>query len=289
MEPYPEDHLRLYGIRTVVNAPMLGENLQDHIEADVQVETDKPVSLNKFLKPHLMLWAGIQWFGWKGGVPAVNQCLVGAFLRTGPEVTHPNIQFRFFPVLFGANWIPNPSKNGCRLGAGTMRPESRGTLRLRSANPADAPLIDPNYLATDGDRMEMREGLKMAREVLSQPAFRDYHRREDLPGVKVQTDAQLDEFIREDASSAYHPCGTARMAASGRCWCWRERDCSTTWMRHPLAACPLPFRTERDGAGAATRLPAGAHHFGRRRIRHRRPHAGRNRQDTRFGHRGAGR
>lgn len=211
----PEDHLRQHGIRTVLNAPMLGENLQDHIEAHVQVETDKPVSLNKYLKPHLMLWAGIQWFGWKGGVAAVNQCHVGAFLRTGPEVTHPNVQFHFFPVFFGANWIPNPSKNGYRLGAGTMRPESRGTLRLRSANPTDAPLIDPNYLATDRDRVEMRDGLKMAREVLSQPAFRDYHRREDLPGVKVQTDAQLDEFIRKDASSAYHPCGTARMGADG--------------------------------------------------------------------------
>jgi choline dehydrogenase len=209
----PENQLRQHGLRTVLNAPMLGENLQDHIEAHVQVETDKPVSLNKYLKPHLMLWAGIQWFGWKGGVAAVNQCHVGAFLRTGPEITHPNIQFHFFPVFFGANWIPNPSKNGYRLGAGTMRPESRGTLRLRSANPADAPLIDPNYLATDRDRAEMREGIKMAREVLAQPAFREYHKREDLPGIKVQTDAELDAFIREDASSAYHPCGTARMGA----------------------------------------------------------------------------
>lgn len=211
----PEDHLRQHGIRRVLNAPMLGENLQDHVEAHVQVETDKPVSLNKYLKPHLMLWAGLQWFGWKGGVAAVNQCHVGAFLRTGPEVTHPNIQFHFFPVFFGANWIPNPSKNGYRLGAGTMRPESRGTLRLASSNPADAPRIDPNYLATDRDRVEMREGLKMAREVLAQPAFRDYHRREDLPGVQVQTDAELDAFIRQDASSAYHPCGTARMGAEG--------------------------------------------------------------------------
>lgn len=211
----PQDELRRHGIGTVLHAPMLGENLQDHIEAHVQVETDRPVSLNRYLKPHLMLWAGLQWFGWKGGVASVNQCHVGAFLRTGPAITHPNVQFHFFPVFFGANWIPNPSKNGYRLGAGTMRPESRGTLRLRSANPADAPLIDPNYLATDRDRVEMREGLKMAREVLAQPAFREYHRREDLPGSNVRTDAELDAFIREDASSAYHPCGTARMGAEG--------------------------------------------------------------------------
>lgn len=211
----PEAHLREKGIPVRHNAPMLGENLHDHIEAHIQVETDKPVSLNKYLKPHLMVWAGLQWFGWKGGVASVNQCHVGAFLRTDPDVTHPNIQFHFFPVFFGANWIPNPSKNGYRLGSGPMRPESRGTVRLASARPEDAPLIDPNYLATERDRYEMREGLKLGRELLAQPAFQEFHRREDLPGINVRTDAELDAFIREDASSAYHPCGTARMGADG--------------------------------------------------------------------------
>lgn len=114
---------------------MLGENLHDHIEAHIQVETDQPVSLNRYLKPHLMLWAGLQWFGWKGGVAAVNQCHVGAFLRSDAAVSHPNIQFHFFPIFFGPNWIPYPRKNGYRLGAGTMRPESRGSLRLASADP----------------------------------------------------------------------------------------------------------------------------------------------------------
>lgn len=96
-----------------------------------------------------------------------------------------------------------------------MGPQSRGTLRLRSADPNDEPLIDPNYLATEPDRYEMREGLKLGREVLAQPAFKEFHRREDLPGDHIRTDAELDAFIREDASSAYHPCGTARMGADG--------------------------------------------------------------------------
>lgn len=211
----PANHLKQHGISVVLDAPQVGENLQDHLEAHVQVETDKPVSLNKYLKPHLMLWAGMQWFGWKGGVASVNQCHVGAFLRSSAEVTHPDIQFHFFPVLFGPNWIPDPAKNGYRLGAGPMRPESRGTVRLASSNPNDAPLIDPNYLATEHDRFVMREGLKLGRELLAQSAFKDFHQREDLPGIDVQTDAELDAFIREDASSAYHPCGTARMGADG--------------------------------------------------------------------------
>lgn len=211
----PQAQLRQHGIQVRHDAPMLGENLHDHIEAHIQVETDKPVSLNKYLKPHLMMWAGMQWFALKKGVAAVNQCHVGAFLRTGAEVTHPNIQFHFFPILFGPNWIPDPAKNGYRLGAGPMRPESRGTLRLASADPNDAPLIDPNYLATERDRREIRDGLKIGREVLAQQAFKEFHRREDLPGSSIRTDAELDEFIRHDASSAYHPVGTARMGADG--------------------------------------------------------------------------
>ena len=211
----PESHLKSHGLPIVCNAPKVGENLHDHLEAHVQVETDKPVSLNRYLKPHLMLWAGMQWFGWKSGVASVNQCHVGAFLRSSPVVTHPDIQFHFFPVFFGENWIPDPAKNGYRLGAGPMRPESRGTVRLASNNPDHTPLIDPNYLATDHDRFVMREGLKLGRDILAQPAFNEFHRREDIPGSSVQTDAELDEFIRSDASSAYHPCGTARMGADG--------------------------------------------------------------------------
>ncbi len=211
----PEAQLQDKGVPVVFNSPNVGENLQDHLEAHVQVETDRPVSLNKYLKPHLMLWAGLQWFGWKGGVAAVNQCHVGAFLRSTPETSHPDIQFHFFPILFGPNWIPDPAKNGYRLGAGPMRPESRGTVRLATNNPDDAPLIDPNYLATDKDWFVMREGLKLGRELLAQSAFKEFHKREDLPGEHVKTDADWDDFIREDASSAYHPCGTARMGADG--------------------------------------------------------------------------
>ncbi len=211
----PEAHLKDKGIPVVMNAPNVGENLHDHLEAHIQVETSHPVSLNKYLKPHLMIWAGIQWFGWKGGVAAVNQCHVGAFIRSKQEITHPDIQFHFFPILFGSNWIPDPLKNGYRLGSGPVRPESRGTVRLTSSNPNDAPLIDPSYLATENDWFVMREGLKFGRDLLEQPAFSKFHQREDIPGKHIKTDSDLNKYIKEDASSAYHPCGTARMGANG--------------------------------------------------------------------------
>jgi len=209
----PGTHLKTLGIPVVYDCPALGGNLHDHLEAHIQVETDQRVSLNRHLKPHRMAWAGVQWFGWKGGVAAANQCHVGAFLRTDREVNRPNIQLHFFPVLFGEGWLPDPDRNGYRLGAGPLRPESRGTVRLASDNPMDPPLIDPDYLAVDRDRREMREGIKLARELLAQPAFAPFHRREDVPGDEVRSDSQLDAFIRRAASSAYHPCGTARMGA----------------------------------------------------------------------------
>ncbi|MFT7198149.1 MAG: choline dehydrogenase, partial [Marinoscillum sp.] len=211
----PEAHLKEHGIPVILNSPNVGGNLHDHLEAHIQIETNQPISLNKYLKPHHMIWAGIQWFGWKGGVASVNQCHVGAFVRSKEELTHPDIQFHFFPILFGSNWMPDPKKNGYRLGSGPIRPESRGTVRLASSSPADAPVIDPNYLATDNDWFVMREGLKLGRDLLAQPAFSKFHQREDIPGKHIKTDANLNNFIREDASSAYHPCGTARMGTDG--------------------------------------------------------------------------
>jgi len=211
----PEAHLKEHGIPVILNSPNVGGNLHDHLEAHIQIETNQPISLNKYLKPHHMIWAGIQWFGWKGGVASVNQCHVGAFVRSKEELTHPDIQFHFFPMLFVSNWMPDPKKNGYRLGSGPIRPESRGTVRLASSSPADAPVIDPNYLATDNDWFVMREGLKLGRDLLAQPAFSKFHQREDIPGKHIKTDANLNNFIREDASSAYHPCGTARMGTDG--------------------------------------------------------------------------
>lgn len=207
----PGDHLRDLGIDVILDQPRVGENLQDHLEAHVQVETDQPVSLNRELSWHRMAWAGMQWFLFRRGVAAANQCHVGAFLRSDESVTHPDLQIHFFPVFFGDNWIPDARTRGYRLGVGPMRPTSRGSVRLDPENPRGMPHIDPNYLDTEGDRQTMREGLKRGRAILRQSAFQPYHRRETTPGDDVVSDEDLDAFIREDASSAYHPCGTCRM------------------------------------------------------------------------------
>ena len=211
----PATHLRELGIGVVADRPGVGANLQDHLEAHVQVETRQPVSLNRELAPHRMAWAGLQWLLLGRGVAAANQCHVGAFLRSDAAVTHPDLQIHFFPVFFGEDWMPDRHRRGYRLGVGPMRPTSRGRLRLDPADPRGMPLIDPACLATGHDRRKLRAGVRLAREILRQPAFAAYHERETVPGERVASDAALDAFIRRDAASAYHPCGTCSMGPPG--------------------------------------------------------------------------
>lgn len=207
----PAAHLREHDITCKVNLPGVGENLQDHLECHIQIETKEPVSLNRELQPHRMLWAGIQWFGFKKGVASVNQCHVGAFLNSSPETVHPDIQFHFFPVFFDKNWIPVSTTYGYRIGVGPMRPTSRGNVRLRSRNVSDPLRIDPNYMATEEDWRVMREAMRLGIEFSKQPAFSKYNYREDTPGTHIRGGKAMDEFIRDDAASAYHPCGTCKM------------------------------------------------------------------------------
>ncbi|MBV4473316.1 choline dehydrogenase [Pseudomonas botevensis] len=207
----PAAHLREHGISCQVDLPGVGENLQDHLECHIQIETKEPVSLNRELQPHRMLWAGMQWFGFKKGVASVNQCHVGAFLNSSPTTPHADIQFHFFPVFFDKNWIPVATTYGYRIGVGPMRPTSRGNVRLRSAKVSDPLRIDPNYMATDEDWRVMREAMRLGLDFAAQPAFKRYNYREDTPGVHIRNGKAMDDFIREDAASAYHPCGTCKM------------------------------------------------------------------------------
>lgn len=207
----PPAHLRATGLAVAQALPGVGENLQDHLEAHVQVRSDRPVSLNRELRPHRMALAGLSWLLLKRGPAASALCHVGAFLRSRPEVARPDLQMHFFPVFFDAGWLPRAGGYGYRLGVGPVRPESRGRLRLTSADPDAAPAIDPNYLAAETDRRQIRDGVRHARALLGQPAFRPFHAAETQPGADVRSDAEIDAFVRAQAASAYHPCGTCRM------------------------------------------------------------------------------
>ncbi len=208
----PADHLRSVGIAPAVDLPGVGENLHDHLEIHVQHRCKQPVSLNGYLKPHRMVLVGLQWFLLKQGVGARNQANAGAFLRSSDSVAHPDIQFHFFAAFFDG-WHVNPNLHGYRLGAGPMRPTSRGRVALRSADPGAPLSIDPNFLATEEDRQGMRDAFALARETLRQEAFTAFDGGEADPGREVRSRDEIDAYVRRMAGSAYHPCGSCKMGA----------------------------------------------------------------------------
>jgi choline dehydrogenase len=208
----PADELQRLGIKPVHDLPGVGKNLHDHLELDLQWECTQPVSMNGVMKPHLRAKIGLEWFLFKRGIAAVNACHAGAFLRSNTEVSHPNIQFHFFPVCFDG-WVPRSDMHGFRVSAGPMRQTSRGALTLRSADPAEAPFIDPDYLATETDRRELRESYAAIMEVVSQKAFDPYRGRPlDLPRLP-ETNAEVDALVRRTAQTAFHLCGTCKMGS----------------------------------------------------------------------------
>ena len=213
----PADHLRKFGLDVKRDLPGVGENLQDHLEIHIQHRSKKPVSLNRYLRPDRMVKVGLQWFMFKTGVAARNQANTGAFLVTEQNVPHPNIQFHFFPVFF-EGWTPRHDVSGYMLDSGPMRPTSGGKVELTSADPADPLAIDLNFMSTEYDRDEIIEGFQLARETLCQKVFRAYDAGEVNPGPEVKTRAQIENYIRAHAGSAYHPCGTCKMNANNEKW-----------------------------------------------------------------------
>ncbi|MCP4182545.1 MAG: choline dehydrogenase [Hyphomicrobiales bacterium] len=206
----PAEHLHEMGIKTRCDLPGVGQNLQDHLEVHIQHHCTKPISLNRYLRPDRMVLAGLRWFIAKTGVCARNQANTGAFLSTGENHSHPNIQFHFFPVFFDG-WNPRHNVSGYMLDTGPMRPTSRGAIKLKSTDPLQSLAIDPNYFATEHDREETIDGFELGRETLSQSTFAKYDAGEIIPGPNVKTRKQIEEYIRQHAGSAYHPCGTCKM------------------------------------------------------------------------------
>ena len=208
----PAGALRRLGIAIVQDLPGVGGNLQDHLELDLQWECTQPITVNGLLKPHRIALIGLQWLLFKSGMAAVNQCHVGAFVRSRPEIAHANIQFHFFPVCFNG-WVPRKDRHGFRVGAGPMRPTSLGTLTLRSADPLAAPILDPNYLATENDRQELRESYALIQEIVAQKAFDPYRGRPLEPAAMPTARGAIDDLISNLSGSGFHLCGTCKMGS----------------------------------------------------------------------------
>jgi choline dehydrogenase len=198
-------------IPLVHDLPGVGANLQDHLEIYQQYECKQPVSLAPALKLYNQPLIGAEWLFFGTGIGASNQFEAGGFIRSDDSFTWPNIQYHFLPVAINYNGS-NPIKvHSFQAHMGSMRSPSRGRIHIRSKNPAEHPSILFNYMSTEQDWREFRAGIRITRKIMQQPALAPYVGKEISPGIEVQTDAEIDAFVREHAETAYHPCGSCAM------------------------------------------------------------------------------
>ena len=207
--------LNSLGIKVIKNLPSVGKNLQDHLEVYFQVKCLKPVTLNKYLNPFSKLLIGMQWMFLKSGPGATNQFETLGFIRSDKNILYPDIQFHFLPVAIRYDGKAPSEGHGFQLHVGPMRSKSRGFIKLKSSNPFEAPLIKFNYMSHEEDFPNFRKSLRLSREILSQKALAPFKGEEIQPGDDVISDEGLDEFIKNNCESAYHPCGTCKMGEEG--------------------------------------------------------------------------
>lgn len=208
----PADHLREHGISVVVDAPEVGENLQDHLLVIVAYRCRKPVSLASAesipnIARYLMLHSGPL---------SSNIAEAGGFVRTSDGLEAPDLQFLFGPAYYLNHGFTKVDGHGFSVGTVLLRPHSRGRIRLRSANPKAHPEIDPSYMSDERDLDLLVEGVKRCRGLVQGRAFESLRGDEHTPGKHVRDDDALAEFVRRNAETLYHPVGTCRMGADIR-------------------------------------------------------------------------
>jgi len=203
--------LEALGIDVVHHLPGVGENLQDHLEVYVQYACTQPVSMS----PALDWWRrpkiGFDWLFRRTGAAATNHFEAGGFVRSNSQVEWPNLMFHFLPIAIRYDGSAPTKGHGYQVHIGPMFSDARGSLKITSKDPLVKPALRFNYLSTDQDRREWKEAIEVARDILTQPAFDPFNGGELSPGPSVSTAEEVLEWVRNDAETALHPSGTAKM------------------------------------------------------------------------------
>jgi choline dehydrogenase len=210
----PEAELREQGIPVVQHLAGVGENLQDHLEFYFQVACKEPITLYSSINTWSRALIGARWLLRKDGLGATNHFETCGFIRSRPGIPYPDIQYHFLPMAVAYDGSSLAQEHGFQAHVGPMRSKSRGWVRLRSRDPLDKPHILFNYMSDPDDWIDMRACVRLTREIFAQPAFDRYRARELQPGEAVQSDAQIDAFIREKVESAFHPSCSCKMGAT---------------------------------------------------------------------------
>jgi choline dehydrogenase len=205
------DELRAVGVDLRHHLPGVGEHLQDHLEVYVQHACTQPVSM----APNLMWWRrpmiGAQWLFARRGPGATNHFEAGGFIRSNDQVAYPNTMFHFLPIAVRYDGSAPAGDHGYQVHVGPMYSNSRGSVKIRSADPRVKPALRFNYLSTPEDRREWVEVVRAARTILAQPAFARFDGGELSPGPAVETDEQILDWVRREGETALHPSCTCRM------------------------------------------------------------------------------
>ena len=209
----PAAHLQSHGIDVVQDLPGVGQNLTDHFGIDIVAELKGHESLDRYNKLHWMLWAGIEYTLFKSGPVTSNVVEGGAFWYADRNSSTPDLQFHFLCGAGAEAGVPSvpAGSSGVTLNSYTLRPKSRGSVSLRSADPRAMPLVDPNFLAEPDDLRISVEGVKTSREIFSQPSLAKYIREIRHPDRTVRTQADFEAYARQYGRTSYHPVSSCRM------------------------------------------------------------------------------
>jgi choline dehydrogenase len=193
--------------------PGVGENLHDHLEIYFQMESLRPVSLYSSLNLYSKAMIGLEWLSFKTGLGTTNHFESCGFIRSKPGIEYPDIEYHFLPAAIRYDGKLAFKGHGFQVHVGPMRSKSRGHVRARNSDPKTPPKILFNYMSHPDDWEEFRACIRLTRELFQQPAMLKYAGREIQPGIAVQSDTEIDAFIRQHCESAYHPCGSCKMGS----------------------------------------------------------------------------
>jgi choline dehydrogenase len=203
--------LEALGLPVRCDLPAVGAYLNDHPDIVIQHRCSRPVSIYAANHGLGKLNAGMRWFAGLHGLASSNHFEAGGFIRSRSGIEHPDLQLTFMPLAIEPGTVDDVGTHSYQVHIDLMRPRSLGRVSLRSTDPATAPSICFNYLRDPQDRADLREGLRLTREILAQPALAPYRGDELNPGAAVTSDEEVDAWVRRNVETCYHPIGTCRM------------------------------------------------------------------------------
>ncbi|HCM0725195.1 TPA: choline dehydrogenase [Vibrio parahaemolyticus] len=209
----PKDVLEKAGIELKHQLEGVGKNLQDHLEVYFQYHCKQPITLNSKLGLVSKGLIGTEWILTRKGLGATNHFESCAFIRSREGLKWPNIQYHFLPAAMRYDGQAAFDGHGFQVHVGPNKPESRGSVEVVSSNPNDKPKIEFNYISTERDKQDWRDCIRLTREILNQPAMDEFRGDEIQPGLNITTDEQIDEWVKQNVESAYHPSCSCKMGA----------------------------------------------------------------------------